>query len=224
MSNRMSKIIRVTACTLAILLFLSWSCIPVIAMIEANKVETVDSQKEEFTSLENESTTPIVESESLIGPKDDQKDQREDSLADNEIAESVADEVDNGTQEEKVHKIALTKQEQEMLAALIYLEGRGESYECQLAIGSVVLNRLSNGSWGSTLKKVIYSPGQFSTAKNIAKTKPTKTQYQVVEQLMKEGSTLPSYVMYFRAKRYFSWAIDYRKIDNTCFSYLAEDK
>ena len=49
-----------------------------------------------------------------------------------------------------------------LLAAIVYAEAGGESYEGQLAVASVIMNRLHNGYWGSTLADVIYSPCQFT--------------------------------------------------------------
>jgi hypothetical protein len=125
--------------------------------------------------------------------------------------------------EEEVY-IKLTAEERDMLAKLIYLEGRGESYECQLAIGSVVLNRLANGYWGDTLEEVIYSPHQFTPAKSIVHTTAGKRQYEVVDYLIKNGPTIPYYVMYFRARHYFKWGVPYMHLDNTYFTYQLKDK
>lgn len=46
-----------------------------------------------------------------------------------------------------------------LLACVVYLEAGGESYEGQLAVANVVLNRVRNG-WGS-INSVIYASGQF---------------------------------------------------------------
>lgn len=51
-----------------------------------------------------------------------------------------------------------------LLAALIQCEAGGESYECQLAVGSVVVNRVHSGYGGGTLYGVIYQRGQFGPA------------------------------------------------------------
>ena len=51
-----------------------------------------------------------------------------------------------------------------LLAAIVYAESGGESYEGQLAVASVVMNRLYSGKWGSSLSSVIYAPSQFSGA------------------------------------------------------------
>lgn len=50
-----------------------------------------------------------------------------------------------------------------LLGALIQCEAGGESYEGQLAVGAVVVNRLRNGYAGS-ISGVIYQSGQFSPA------------------------------------------------------------
>ena len=206
MSSQMSKAIRLIAMTAALLFIFLWICAPVvIAIVNTSKVEIVDSQKEEFTT-NTESTTPEVESDSSNGPEVGTEDQGEVSQEPETDSDSVADE------------------EKEMFAAIIYLEGGSESYECQLGIGSVILNRLESGYWGNTLESVLYAKSQFTPAHRIKSTTPTDTQRKVVEQLLTEGTTLPYYVMYFRAWYYFSWAESYAHIDDTYFSYLEKDK
>jgi N-acetylmuramoyl-L-alanine amidase len=49
-----------------------------------------------------------------------------------------------------------------LLARLVYGEARGESYTGQVAVASVVLNRIKNSSFPNTLSGVIYEPGAFS--------------------------------------------------------------
>ena len=49
-----------------------------------------------------------------------------------------------------------------LLAALIQCEADGESYEGKLAVGSVVLNRVSSSHFPNTIAGVIYQGGQFS--------------------------------------------------------------
>lgn len=49
-----------------------------------------------------------------------------------------------------------------LLAALIQCEAGGESYEGKLAVGSVVLNRVSSSHFPNTVAGVIYQGGQFS--------------------------------------------------------------
>jgi len=49
-----------------------------------------------------------------------------------------------------------------LLARLVYAEARGESYTGQVAVASVVLNRVKNSSFPNTVAGVIYQAGAFS--------------------------------------------------------------
>lgn len=51
-----------------------------------------------------------------------------------------------------------------LLAALIYCEAGGESYEGKLAVGAVVMNRVRSGGYPDTVYDVIFASGQFSPA------------------------------------------------------------
>lgn len=51
-----------------------------------------------------------------------------------------------------------------LLAALIHCEARGESYEGQVAVGAVVMNRVRSAAYPDTVYGVIYASGQFSPA------------------------------------------------------------
>lgn len=49
-----------------------------------------------------------------------------------------------------------------LLAHLVYAEARGESYRGQVAVASVVLNRVKSSSFPNTVAGVIYQKGAFS--------------------------------------------------------------
>lgn len=51
-----------------------------------------------------------------------------------------------------------------LLAALIQCEAGGESYEGQVAVGAVVMNRVRSGAYPNTIHGVIYASGQFTPA------------------------------------------------------------
>ncbi len=53
-----------------------------------------------------------------------------------------------------------------LLAALIHCEARGESYEGQVAVGAVVMNRVRSSAYPNTVYGVIYASGQFTPAMN----------------------------------------------------------
>lgn len=51
-----------------------------------------------------------------------------------------------------------------LLAALIQCEAVGESYEGQVAVGAVVMNRVRHGAYPDSVHGVIYASGQFTPA------------------------------------------------------------
>lgn len=53
-----------------------------------------------------------------------------------------------------------------LLAALIYCEAGNETYNGQLAVGAVVMNRVRSGAYPSTISGVIFASGQFTPALN----------------------------------------------------------
>lgn len=53
-----------------------------------------------------------------------------------------------------------------LLAALIQCEAGGESYEGQVAVGAVVMNRVRSGAYPNSIHGVIYATGQFTPALN----------------------------------------------------------
>nr|MCR4842537.1 cell wall hydrolase [Eubacterium sp.] len=50
----------------------------------------------------------------------------------------------------------------ELMSAIIYCEAGGEIYAGQLAVGSVVMNRVNSSSFPNSVSAVIYQSGQFS--------------------------------------------------------------
>ena len=121
---------------------------------------------------------------------------------------------------EKKPVIEVTSAERELLARLVYREARGESIECQRAVVSVVINRMKKN--GESVKETIYAKGQFSTAGSLERTTPNEKQYEAVDYVLMNGSTLPDYVLYFSGKSPHGWAgyKVYAVIDNTYFGYM----
>ncbi len=55
-----------------------------------------------------------------------------------------------------------TSSDVKLLARLIYAEARGETYQGQVAVGAVVLNRVKSSSFPNTISGVIYQPYAFT--------------------------------------------------------------
>jgi spore germination cell wall hydrolase CwlJ-like protein len=89
------------------------------------------------------------------------------------------------------------------LATIVYMESNSESYEGQLAVANVVINRLVSGIWGDTLDDVLYAPNQFAGAKtNIPKykNKINESNIKAAKEAAAGNNNIGDY-MYFRTVR-----------------------
>lgn len=90
-----------------------------------------------------------------------------------------------------------------LLANLIYCEAGGEPYVGQVAVGSVVINRVLSSVYPDTVTGVIYQSGQFSPvgsgrlALALAEGRATASCYQAADEVM-GGTTNVSNCVYFR--------------------------
>ena len=124
----------------------------------------------------------------------------------------------------------VTEDERDMLARLVYLEAGACSLDCQIAIASVIFNRLDSGCWTSdmnndgiiTLYDIIYFPTAFSPAHTIQYTTPSELSYEAVDYVVQNGPIFPTEVRYFRIDYDFSWAnyVNYCVMENVYFGYL----
>lgn len=108
-----------------------------------------------------------------------------------------------------------------LFASIIYLEAGGESRECMLYVGSVILNRVATNFGGATtIQEVVSAKGQYSTyskAKS-GNVKVSDEAYEVAEYLLANGSidSTPLYQCYKRAVRGTTF---YKQVGTEVFSY-----
>ena len=94
----------------------------------------------------------------------------------------------------------------ELLAALIYCEAGGEPYEGQLAVGSVVMNRVRSASFPNSVSGVIYQSGQFTPASSgrlatvLANNLTTNSCRSAAASVLAGNIPYPNY-LYFRSAR-----------------------
>lgn len=90
-----------------------------------------------------------------------------------------------------------------LLANLIYCEAGGESYSGQVAVGSVVINRVLSSVYPDTVTGVIYQSGQFSPVASgrlalaLGEGRATSSCYQAADEVM-VGTTNVGGCVYFR--------------------------
>lgn len=99
--------------------------------------------------------------------------------------------------EPRYPELKLTAAERELLAKVVWVESRGESFEGQQAVAEVVFNRMMAEGFSDTLAGVIYAPGQFRSVDFLEDAEPYQTQYEAIERALYGPYVLPEDVFYF---------------------------
>ena len=118
-------------------------------------------KKPEKPVVDNTYVPEVTEEKTTEKPEETKPEQTtEETTTEKPEAEKPAD---NSTSVETTNRgqIYLSPDDVSLMAAIVTLESGGESYEGQLAVANVIINRLQSGYWGNTLKDVIYAPYQF---------------------------------------------------------------
>ena len=93
--------------------------------------------------------------------------------------------------------VELTLEEQNLLAKMIWVEARGESFEGQQAIAEIVLNRLVSRDFQDSVKGVVYADNQFRSTKFLEDAEPSSIQYEALERALEGPYVLPIEVVHF---------------------------
>ncbi len=96
--------------------------------------------------------------------------------------------------------IALSEEEINLLAKIVWLEANGEPVEGQQAVVEVVFNRMASGLFPDTLYDVLSqkNPVQFCSWKNVGIAKPTEKEYDSIRQVLNgESNLLRTDTVYF---------------------------
>lgn len=102
-----------------------------------------------------------------------------------------------------ISEVQFTEDDRRLLANLIYCEAGGESYEGQVAVGSVVINRVLSSKFPDTVAGVIYQGGQFSPVASgrmdlaLSTDKATDSCYKAADAAM-SGVTNVGSCVFFR--------------------------
>ncbi len=108
----------------------------------------------------------------------------------------------NGTWRD-ISEVTFEEGDRYLLANLIYCEAGGESYEGQVAVGSVVINRVLSNMFPDTVIGVIYQSKQFSPVASgrlelaLAANKATESCYRAADEAM-SGMTNIGNCVFFR--------------------------
>lgn len=158
---------------------------------EAERLKSnLESQQQELAGLKDDQQEQIENLDTMMAEANENIAIHQEQIADAEaIAQAIEDEIEaqkntveklkeeeerrkreeeerrqqaaNGITEEKIPYQELDGDIRRM-AAIIWCEARGESYEGQLAVGTVVMNRVESSRFPNTIEEVISQKGQFS--------------------------------------------------------------
>lgn len=156
-----------------------------IAEAEEQQKKVATMQKETSTSINNY-LNQIAEAEEKIGNTEAALEAKSKALKElyakaqaeeaaerrrqaEEAAKRLQEALANGTIKPEDSGIVygelnLTQAELDMLTAMIYCEARGESYEGQLAVGYVIMNRVRSSKFPNNLESVLRQSKQFEPA------------------------------------------------------------
>lgn len=103
--------------------------------------------------------------------------------------------------------LSISEDDIELLAALVYHEARGESFDGQVAVIEVVLNRCLSPEFPDTVEGVVFQKygdvWQFSPAPYIWTAEPTQTQYDAVYTAINSTDyVLPAETVFFSREAY----------------------
>ena len=125
------------------------------------EVTTITDTKEEDT---NTHAAAVAISQDLIASTQEMAQEQqqiiEENIAKKEEEERLARE--KAEQEAREAQEAYVRQNQELMASIIFCEAGNQSYEGQVAVGAVIMNRVKSGTFPNTIEGVIYQSGQFS--------------------------------------------------------------
>ncbi|UQZ84720.1 Spore cortex-lytic enzyme precursor [Paenibacillus konkukensis] len=98
-------------------------------------------------------------------------------------------------------KYSLNQHELDILAKVIYSEARGESYEGQVAVGAVVMNRLQSGLYGDSIEDIVFQPGAFTAvADGQYNLTPDSTAYWAAQDAVRGWDPTGDALYYFNPK------------------------
>ena len=103
---------------------------------------------------------------------------------------------------ERYAGMTMTEAERDELAAIIYLEARGEPAEGQQAVAEVILNRVIHQDFPDSVHEVLHqgegtAVPQFSTIALLETAEPTQEQYDAIAAALYGQSILPDEVVFF---------------------------
>lgn len=158
----------------------------------------IQLNKDSIAYVASEFTEEYIDLDTAVSKAEEDRIQKEKELA-------KALEEAKKYKPKKTNRKAMEVSDKELflLATVVAMEAVGESYEGQLAVANVVINRVLSGKWGDSITDVVYAPGQFSGANSgrIEKfeSKVTESCKRAAVEALAGNNNIGDY-MFFRMK------------------------
>lgn len=102
---------------------------------------------------------------------------------------------------QSLRKYSVNQEDLDMLAKVIYSEARGESYEGQVAVAAVVMNRLNSSEFPNTIEGIIFDSGAFTAVDDGQYwLTPDSTSYRAAEEAVRGWDPTGGALYYFNPK------------------------
>lgn len=117
------------------------------------------------------------------------------------------------------HGYEITQEEFELICTTVFCEAGGESFKEKYMVALTILNQITSGKFGGTVRTVIYKNNNFSVTKwkDFENRGWTSSVEEAVLLALKENPH-PRNMYYFRTGHYHKWAKNYKKVGSIYFS------
>ena len=127
--------------------------------------EEIDEETEDTSTEETQEETEIkTQEETEIETQEETEAETQEETEAETEAETEETEAESTSSSSS--SVSASSDDAYLLACLVYAEAGNQSYEGQLAVANVVLNRVKSSSFPNTISDVIYQSGQFGPATN----------------------------------------------------------
>jgi len=93
-----------------------------------------------------------------------------------------------------------SEEEKVYIARTVYAESRGEVFEGQVAVATVIMNRFESGKFGDSVKRVVFARNQFAVSK-----KYDDEIMKAVDAAIQRRGDFPEDLYYFQVSKRKKW-------------------
>jgi len=129
------------------------------------------------------------------------------------IGQRLSIPINTGNNSSGGRRINTSKEDMDLLARAVYSEARGETYEGQVAIAAVVINRVLSPLFPNTIRGVVYQPWQFTAVHDGQFwLQPNQRAYQAAEAALDGWDPTGGALFYYNPRTATSSWVFYRKV------------